>query len=393
MTIILSDLRRDRVGAELETSIALRIGDDCHRLSIFHGGDFGALADIAPEFDPFLTLLLIPAMSQKTPIVVEGSIDARRLDGLRRGVQTLLSRASTDWRIVPITAEARIENRHPELSKGAALGMSCGIDSLYAFEDLTREVVAQHQRVKLLTHNDVGGHPNRATFEQHRDHASRFATEMGLPFVTVSIDLAPYYGRRFIHAHTIRNAGAAMSIEPLFHAFVYSKGDFGARQAQIGRSAGIGPMDPSLLPLLNTSAHSYISHGMHIERLGKTNQVIHGPLAPRYLTVCTQGFEDARIKMNCGQCQKCARALFFADANGLLDNFSETFDLEAFKASRTHGLRRMLRHTAFDRKSRDDEDALAYLIEQDYPMPAWFRLFRNKAGKSSLHAEGIKLHN
>jgi hypothetical protein len=175
MTIILSDLRRDRVGAELETSIALRIGDDCHRLSIFHGGDFGALADIAPEFDPFLTLLLIPAMSQKTPIVVEGSIDARRLDGLRRGVQTLLSRASTDWRIVPITAEARIENRHPELSKGAALGMSCGIDSLYAFEDLTREGVAQHQRVKLLTHNDVGGHPNRATFEQHRDHASRFA--------------------------------------------------------------------------------------------------------------------------------------------------------------------------------------------------------------------------
>ena len=91
MTIILSDLRRDHVGAELETSIALRIGDDCQRLSIFHGGDFGALADIAPEFDPFLTLLLIPAMSQKTPIVVEGSIDARRLDGLRRGVQTVLS--------------------------------------------------------------------------------------------------------------------------------------------------------------------------------------------------------------------------------------------------------------------------------------------------------------
>jgi hypothetical protein len=72
-----------------------------------------------------------------------------------------------------------------------------------------------------------------------------------------------------------------------------------------------------------------------------------------------------------------------------LDNFSKTFDLEAFKACRTHGLRRMLRHTAFDRKSRDDEDTLAYLIEQDYPMPAWFRLFRNKVGKSSLNAEGI----
>ena len=389
MTIILSDLRRDRVGAELETSIALRIGDDCHRLSIFHGGDFGALADIAPEFDPFLTLLLVTAMARKMPIVIEGSIDARRLDGLRRGVQILLSRASTDWCIVPITAEVRIENRQPDLSKGAALGMSCGIDSLYAFEDLAQEDVAQHLRVKLLTYNDVGAHPNRVTFERHRDHAARFATEMGLPFVTTSVDLTPYYGRRFIHAHTLRNAGAAMSIEPLFHAFVYSKAEIGAQQAQIGRSVGIGEMDPSLLPLLNTSAHSYISHGMHIERLGKTDQVMRGPLAPRYLTVCTHGFEDARTKMNCGQCQKCARALFFADANGLLDNFSETFELEAFKASRTHGLRRMLRHTAFDRKFEDDEDTLAYLIEQDYPMPAWFRLFRNKVGKSSLNAEGI----
>lgn len=388
MTIVLSDIRRDRVGAELETSIAVQINDDCHRLSIFHGGDFGTLADISPEFDPFLTLLLITAMTRKMPIVIEGSIDARRLDGLRRGVQTLLSRASTDWCIVPITAEARIENRQPDLFKGAALGMSCGIDSLYTFKDLAREDVAQHLRVELLTHNDVGGHPNRPTFERHRDHASRFAKEMGLPFVTVSVDLAPYYGRRFVHAHTLRNAGAAMSIEPLFHTFIYSKGDTGSPQAQIGRSAGIGPMDPSLLPLLNTSAHSYISHGMHIERLGKTDQVMHGSLAPRYLTVCTHGFEDARTKMNCGQCQKCSRALFFADVNGLLDNFSETFDLEAFKASRTHALRRMLRHTAFDRKSRDDEDALAYLIEQGYQMPTWFALFRNKVGKSSLNTKG-----
>ncbi|MFP1646642.1 hypothetical protein [Pontitalea aquivivens] len=384
MTIVLSDLRRDRIGAELETSIALRIGDDQHRFSIVHGGDFGSLADATPEFDPFLVFLLIPAMARNMPIVVEGSIDAQRLDGLRRGMQTLLAGASKDWHIVPISAEARTENRPPDLSKGAALGMSCGIDSLYAFEDLARDEIARHLRVKLLTHNDIGAHPNRATFERHRDHARRFATDVGLPLVTTSVDLSRYYGRRFIHSHSMRNAGAAISLEPLFHAFFYSKGDVGFAQARLGRAAGIGPMDPALLPLLNTSAHSYLSHGMHIDRLGKTDQVMRGPYARAHLTVCTHGFEDGRTKMNCGQCYKCARALFFADANGMLEDFSQTFDLTAFQANRAHGLRRILRHTVVNRKTREDQDMLAYLFEQDYPMPGWFRLFRKMAGRSSL---------
>jgi hypothetical protein len=384
MTMVLSDLRRDRVGAVLETSIALRIRDDVHRLSIMHGGDFGPLADVQPEFDPFLILMLIPAMARNMPIVVEGSIDARRLDAVRRGAQTLLSRASKDWHIVPITAEARIENRPADLSKGVAMGMSCGIDSLFTFEDLARPDVAEHLRVKVLMHNDIGAHPNRATFERHRDHVQRFAQDMGLPLVTTSINLAPYFGRRFIHSHTLRNAGAAMSLEPLFHAFVYSKGDVGSSQARLGRSAGIGPMDPAMLPLLNTSSHSYISHGMHIERLGKTRQVMQGAYAKSYLAVCTHGFEDGRSMLNCGHCYKCARALFFADAHGMLQEFSQTFDLEAFHANRRHALRRILRHTVLDRRTREDSDMLAYLFEQAYAMPAWFSLFRAKVGRSSL---------
>lgn len=384
MTIVLSDLRRDRIGSELETSIALRVGDHSHRLSIFHGGDFDRLIDTPPEFDPFLVLLLIPAMARNMPIVVEGSIDARRLDGLRRGLQTLLSFSSKNWHKVPVTADARIENREPDLSKGAALGMSCGIDSLYTFEDLERQEIARHLRVKLLMHNDIGAHPNRATFEHHRDHARRFAMAMALPLVTTSIDLSQCYGRRFIHSHTLRNAGAAMSLEPLFHAFIYSKGDVGSPQAKLGRATGIGPMDPTLLPLLNTSAHSYISHGLHIERLGKTDQVMNGRHARDYLTVCTHGFEDGRSVLNCGRCYKCSRILFFADANGMLDEFSQTFDLAAFRSHRAHGLRRILRHTALNRKTREDRDMLAYLFERKYPMPAWFQLFRKQAGRSSL---------
>lgn len=384
MTLVLSDLRRDRVGDRLETSVALRLGDDRHRLSIFHGGDFGPLAEIAPSFDPFLLFLLIPAMARNLPVVVEGSIDAQRLDGLRRGVQVLLSQASEAWHIVPIEAEARSESPPPDLSKGAALGMSCGIDSLYTFEDLRRPDVPAHQRIKLLTHNHIGAHPDLATFERHFSHVRRFADAVGLPLVSVTADLARYYGRRFIHSHSMRNLGAAISLEPLFHTFFYAKGDYGLEQARLGRAAGIGPMDPAMLPLLNTSAHSFYSHGMHAERLAKSDLVMRGDLAPRFLTVCTHGLGNGRAKINCGRCYKCARALFFAETIGRLDDFAETFDLAAFRAGKGHALRRMLRLAALDRKTRDDQEMLAYLFEQGYPLPPWFWLFRRAVGTSSL---------
>tara|TARA_R110000850_G_scaffold81364_1_gene174863 strand:+ start:1118 stop:1390 length:273 start_codon:yes stop_codon:yes gene_type:complete len=89
--------------------------------------------------------------------------------------------------------------------------------------------------------------------------------------------------------------------------------------------------------------------------------------------------------MNCGRCQKCARALFYADAIGKLDAFSTTFDIDAFKLHKKHGLLRLLRHSVLDRRSREDREALAYLFEQNYPLPSWFELFRKKIGPSGIN--------
>jgi hypothetical protein len=384
LTLVISDLRRDHHGGKLETSVAVRLGTDQHRLSIIHSGDIGDLAGSTPEFDPFLTLLLIPAMARNMPIVVEGAVQAQRLDTLRRGVQTILSRGSVDWTIIPIEADAQMKLREPDSSKGAALGMSCGIDSLYTYMDMKRPEVAENMRVKLLFHNDVGAHPDKTTFERHRDHARRFAGEVGLPLISAEIDLRRYYSGRFIHSHTLRNAGAAMSIETLFHTYLYSKANSNLVQKPIGRGTGFDASEPMLLPLLNTNAQSYQSHGMHIDRLNKTNRVMRDPLAERFLTVCTHSFKEDKGKMNCGRCQKCARALFFADVNDRLDAFAETFDITAFKRNKNHGLLRLLRHSFFDRKSPEDREMLAYLFENDYEVPRWFQVFRGKIGASNI---------
>ncbi len=382
MTIVISDLARHVSRGATETSVCVAIGGDRRRLSIRHAGDVEPIAGTTPAFDPFTVLLLIPAMARRMPLIVEGSIDARRLDAMRRGIQTLLSRANPDWRPVKIEAEARTVDPIPDLARGSAMGMSCGIDSLYTFLDLSRPDIAPHLQIKLLMHNDVGAHPDRATFDRHLAHVRRFAAERELPLISTTVDLTSYYGQRFIHTHTLRNAGAAMSLEPLFNNFVYPAGDVG-QSVIFGRNSGIAPLDPSLLPLLNTGAASYLSHGMHIERLGKTAAVVPTRLAQRYLTVCTHGFEDGRNKMNCGRCYKCARILCFAEAHGMLDAFSTTFDLENFNRHKGRSIFRLFRHSFLDRRSRDDQDLLAYLVAHGYPMPAWLRPFRRNVGDPS----------
>lgn len=385
MTIVVSDIRRDQRDNRLETSVSVRIGADKHRLSIFHSGDIGCIADSAPAYDPFVTLLLIPAMAQNMPVVVEGTLSAQRLDGFRRGVQTILSCASAGWNIVPIEAKAQTEARQPDLSKGAAIGMSCGIDSLYTYFDMQRSEVADNMRIKLLFHNDVGAHVDKKTFERHRDHARRFAAEVALPLITAEIDLRRFYTGRFSHSHSLINAGAAMSVETSFHTYLYAKANANLIQGPLSRSSGLDASEPMLLPLLNTSANTYQSHGMHIERISKTKEVMKEPAAQRYLTVCTHSFKEENGKMNCGRCQKCARALFYADAIGQLDAFSTTFDIDAFKLHKKDGLLRLLRHSVLDRRSREDREALAYLFEQNYPLPSWFELFRKKMGPSGIN--------
>ncbi len=384
MTIVISDLRRDSVSGGIETSVAVKIDGAQRRLTVRHEGNHPDLGLGTPTYDPFLLFLLIPAMARNMPIVVEGDIEAMRLAAMRTGLQSLLQSASDEWQMVGISADARISQRLPDLSKGSALGMSCGIDSLFAFQDLNGPETAPHMRVKLLLHNDIGAHPDRQSFARHTAHIQRFADEMALPLVTISADVMSLYGNRFIHSHTIRNAAAAMTLEDLFCNFHYAKGDTGGLSAKLGRGSGIGPMDPVLLPLLNTSANSYMSHCLHLGRLQKTAAVMHSDLARRYLTVCTHGFSDGRDKMNCGRCYKCARALFYADTEGMLNDYSALFDIDAFKSERTHLLLRMLRGSIGDRRSREERDALAYLLAADYPLPVWLRLFRPFVGRTTM---------
>ena len=384
MTLVVSDLQRTQNGNRLETSVAVRMGDDRHRLSLFHGGDFGPLENSAPEFDSFVTLLLIPAMARDMRIVVEGSVQAQRLDGMRRGLQTLLSAVNPEWRHVPIDADARTEAHCTDPSKGTAMGMSCGIDSLYAFMDMQRPEVAEDLRVKLLLHNDVGAHTDKKTFQHHRDTAQRFASEAGLPFISIECDLKRYYGKRFIHSHPLRNAGAAMTVEPLFHRFLYPKANDNVFPKPFDRETGLDAMELSILPQLDTNTHAYLCHGAQMQRISKTKLVMSEPLAHRYLTVCTREYDEQRGKPNCGRCMKCARALFYADANGVLAHFSETFDIEAFQRNKRHALLRLLRYSVLDRKGEEEREALAYLFEQNYDMPLWFKPFRKAVGVSDV---------
>ena len=388
MTIVVSNIRQEQRGAGFAATVDVTHGGSSETLTIHRVGNHPRLGEWQPRFDPFLVALLLPAMMRGQSLVVEGPVGATLLQSAQTSIQATLRTLNRKWRHVAVEAESRRDTRAADPSLGAATGMSCGIDSLFTYDALSRPDVPEHLRPRLFLHNDVGAHPDRGIFERHLLHAARFADETGIPLVSVTIDLARWYGPRFLHSHTMRNVAAAMSVDHLFHTFVYSSGVTAGARPALGRFSGMGTIDPVLLPQFDTAATGWMPFGAHATRLQKTARVMSTELARRYLTVCIREPGAAGGPLNCGRCYKCARALAYADAQGMLDDFAGIFDTGAFRRHRDHALFRFLRHSLGDRRTEDDLEMLAWLDRKAYPMPWWMRPFlplvRRKASASGF---------
>lgn len=388
MTIVISNLRNEQNGAGFDTSVDVAQDGDHRTLTISRTGNHPRLGEWQPRYDPFLVALILPAMMRRRPVVVEGPVSATLLQSAQTSIQATLRTLNRGWRHVTIDAEPVRDTRIANPSLGAATGMSCGIDSLYTYAGLMQPGVEEQLRPKLFLHNDVGAHPDRGIFERHLVHVQRFAAEAGVPLVSISADLEPWYGGRFIHSHTIRNAAAAMTVDHLFHSYVYSSSEEIGRTPKLGRLSGMSTLDPTLLPLFDTPATKWLSYGSHATRLEKTGHVMSLELARRYLTVCIRDPRAGDGRLNCGRCYKCARALAYADAEGILDQFGAVFDIEAYRKHRDHALFRFLRHSIGDRRSDTDLEMLAWLDRRRTPMPWWMEPFlplvRRRAAKAGL---------
>ena len=125
------------------------------------------LFESEPSFDPFLILLLLPAMRVGEAIEIVGEVDVLFLYRVQTLIQDMLQDNVPNLQRVEIHAQAR-KRGLKQVRSHVATGFSGGVDSMHLLDaDIFRKCVPDEMRVSLLVHNGLGSVTDSGQFENN----------------------------------------------------------------------------------------------------------------------------------------------------------------------------------------------------------------------------------
>lgn len=293
--------------------------------------------------DAALVGLLLPAMLAGEDVHVDGEVSSEILDSARGPAQAVLALLQPLASRIEVTAPATTLQRTP-VADGVATGFSGGVDSYCVLADHFYGKVSPGLRISHLLFNNVGSHGvgGERLFRRRFDRLREAAAAISLPFVAVNSNLAEFYrGIPFEQSHTVRNASVGHLLSAGIGRLIYASA-YGYSDIAIKRGRGMGCADPILLPLLSTRRLALIASGSEHTRVAKTQRVAEIPESYASLDVCGSG-RHVGPKINCSRCWKCARTMLTLEIAGVLDRYSDVFDLNAYRSIRTRHCARVLR--------------------------------------------------
>jgi hypothetical protein len=269
--------------------------------------------------EALLPLVLVPAMTLRSPVRFEAPVCRQLLAGARQ-FQEIFSTWYPDFQPVPVLADP-VERMAPELDRrGVGVFFSGGLDSSYSLlkhrGELTHAVFIHGCDIPL----GDDAYCQRALVRLRETAAS-----VGVALVEVETDLLRFsdpYCHWGHHYHGAALAAIAMLLSgTLRKVYVASSTSY----------VRIVPWGSSLVtdPLWTTPLLEVVYDGAEQERLGKIEAVAEFPVALRNLRVC---FETPADGYNCGRCEKCYRTMVGLRVAGAFERcgaFDRPLDLDA----------------------------------------------------------------
>ena len=214
---------------------------------------------------------------------------------------------------------------------GVGTGLSCGVDSLHAvLKHLDSPY--PHQNLTHLVVMDIGNFQNGvyekgglAVKEKTIERAEKVVAELNLPLIKIESNFQKVIPLGNLYFHTYRSVMAVYAMQKLWRIYYYGSG-YSFKDFTLKNSFSEDPAyyDLLLFDCLSTAGLRLISEGGEGDRNDKINFIADNPIAQKYLHACI------RTDHNCGICEKCLRTLLAIDATGKLDNFRESFDIDAY---------------------------------------------------------------
>lgn len=317
----------------LSTEIDLKT-DDTRKVLISVDSEYGKY--LSPErADYALIGMLGFALRRKHDIICEAPVTDELLYNIQEILIPTLCRS--DKRNYPVKIHAEIA---PPLEKvdvanavrgGVGTGLSCGLDSFYtALKHINSPYPCQN-----LTHLaifNIGGFQNGAyekgglgVKERTFERSEKAAAELNLPLIKVESNLQHIIPMNNLRNHTYRDIMAVYALQKLWQIYYYASAYFfGEFSLNNNSRIASGNFDLFLLDCFSISGLELILSGGEGDRNDKVDFIADNPVAQKYLHVCI------RKEHNCGICEKCLRTLLAIDAAGKLDNFRESFNIDAY---------------------------------------------------------------
>ena len=295
----------------------------------------------AERGDAFVIGLLPVAMRRGFDIICEAPVDERLLFQIRSTLMPLLARYGKNVHEVKI--DAPVAAQPMENAGGVGAGISCGVDSLHIVKNHSSDGYPGLKLTHLVL-NNVGAFGETGISNQYNwtiDLSRRFCEKYGFELVLTNSNIFDVVNVDFEQNHTYLNTFAIYCLQKLWKVFYY--GSWGV-DLQNGFTLldnelhDCASYDMLLLDAFSTEKLKIYSEGAAYGRYQKTAHIIDFEPAHNFLQVCVSG-----TGRNCGYCFKCRRTLLTLDALGALNQFSNVFDINAYKFDRKSHLRYLFR--------------------------------------------------
>lgn len=298
--------------------------------------------------DAFVLSLLQYAMFHGYDIEWEGPVTERLVYQLRTMYIPVIAKTIADQfsainLIGKITSEGVEKGMH-----AVATGASGGIDSFYTVMKHLHNVENSHKLTHLFyvaISNNVPSLDNlREEFENGYQNVKKIAETLNLPVVKLFCNETEFHYSGIVNGGALRYAGMVYSLQKMFDIYYLSSG---LRFVEFKLKKGDSHYyDLFNLSCVSTSSVQFYSTGGEAGRVEKTDFIAKFNVVQKNLHVCN--FDEIN---NCSMCDKCFRTMFSLYADGILENFSEAFDLRKFEKYKSKYMARLIyRKSIFDKE-------------------------------------------
>lgn len=324
-------------------------------------------------YDAFLVAALYPAMYYNEPIIIEGNVSHQLYFNCTRYVKSIIQFFRDGMSNVDIKIQGFKNAKKKYHHIGT--GFSAGIDSFTTFYDHYEKETDLDYKIDTLFFFNVGSHGGggetaRKKFLARYNYLKKFPDEIGLPYIPMDSNLFDFYQKywEFDAGQFCRCAAILVfqkAIDKYFLSSDYSYKEIMFYKFNRATTSFSELAETFTNPLLSTEVCNIITDGGQYLRTGKTLLLKDYAPAHKYLNVCVGTQESAH---NCGHCQKCMRTLVALDTLGILDKFSEVFNLKDY---RRHRYRYKCRIRYYYNDSAYNKDNVDFAKANGHPFPPY----------------------